>query len=348
VQETWRIDPDALRPFNDAPAYLAGDVTVDECDSLLIRGRAKEQLQGWHNIGAESAWLEPESFEIVVSTISMNDLGACSTRIVDENGLTKIALSHFVRSSVNLDRKRFIENFYSGFGFDESGSRSQVGIPADWSATGRHHNVMLMYDHEKGVLGSYANEVLVHSIAGHTSRFKFQVLVQAVGVEGEFDFRFERMMYRPIGSDSGKNLTPLRCWLPEYSPTFVSYAHADKQHVDKITSRLRSKGVRVRGDWDFHGGDSLVQRISQFISRASFLVVALSPASVNSSWVSKELQIAQSLQLSGELSLRIVPIMLAPCEVPVFLRDTLRFDMASDDGDEFNRLLETLSFRQHW
>ena len=347
MNETWRIDPAALRPFNDAPAYLTGDVTVDEFDNLIIRGRAREQLQGWHNIGAESGWLEPESFDILVSTISAKELGACSTRIVDENGLTKIALSHFVRSSVNLDRKRFIDNFYSGFGFDESGTRSQIGLPGDWSATGRHHNFMLRCNHEDGVLSCYANGALVHYIVSHTPRFRLQVLVQAVGVEGEFDFCFERMMYRPGGITSNHNLRTLRCWLPEYSPTFVSYAHADKHRVDNITSRLRSKGVRISGDWDFRGGDSLVQRISQSISKSSFLVVALSPASCKSLWVSKELEAAQSLQLSGG-QLRIVPVLLAQCEIPIFLRNTLRFDLTSDDSDELDRLLDTLSFRQRW
>lgn len=249
MRETWRIDPLALRPFNDAPAYLSGDVTVDEFDSLLIRGRAKEQLQGWHNIGAGSVLLEPESFEILVSAITTKEVGACSARIVDENEVTKIGISHFVRSSVNLDRKRFIENFYSGFGFDRSGSRSQTGVPADWDALGRHHNFLLRYDNDEEILSCYANGVLVHSVASHISRFRFQVLVQAVGIQGEFDFHFERMMYRPLTHASSKNLRSLACWLPEYSPTFVSYAHSDKARVDEITSQLRSKGVRVAGDW---------------------------------------------------------------------------------------------------
>jgi hypothetical protein len=348
VQETWRIDPVALRPFNDAPAYLTGEVTVDNFDNLLIRGHSKDQMQGWHNIGAQSVWLEPESFDLLASTIPAKELGASSVRIVDENGVTKIALSHFVRSSVSLDRKIFRENFYSGFGHDNSGERSQIGLPADWSATDRHHNVVLRYDHEQEILSSYANGVLVNSIISRTSRFRLQVLVQAVGVEGEFDFRFERLMYRPVRSAGSKNLTALKCWLPEYSPTFVSYAHADKDHVDKITSRLRSQGVRVLGDWDFRGGDSLVQRISHSISRASFLIVVLSPSSVNSRWVSKELEIAQSLQISGEIPLTIVPILLIPCEVPIFLRNILRFDLTSDNAQEFNRLLDTLSFRQRW
>jgi hypothetical protein len=346
--ETYRIDPVALRPFNDAPAYLSGEVTTDEFDSLLIRGRAKEQLQGWHQIGGASVWLDPESFEIRVSTISAKALGACSARIVDESGLTRMGMSHFVHSSVSLNRKRFIKNFYSGWGRDESGRRSQVGVPADWSATCRHHNLSLKYDDEEGILSSYANDVLVHSIASRMSRFRFQALVEAIGVEGEFDFRFERMMYRPLGRTGSENLNALKCWLPEYSPTFVSYSHADKHLVDKITSRLRAKGVRLGGDWDFHGGDSLVQRISEGISRSSFLLVALSPASVGSRWVSKELEVALSLQLSGEIQLRIVPMLLTDCEVPIFLRNVLRFDMTSDDAAEFDRLLETLSFRQRW
>lgn len=349
MQQAWRIDPNALRPFNDAPNYLAGEVAVDDFDNLLIRGRAQDQLQGWHNIGARSAWLEPESFEIVTSTISSKELGACSTRIVDGNERTRIALSHFVRSSVDLRRKHFISNFYSGFSYDDRGQRSQVGVPAEWAAAGRHHNVMLRYDHDEGLFSCYANNVLVHWIQGRTGRFRLEVIVQAVGVEGDFDFRFERLMYRSLAMSKGPNREALNCWLPEYSPTFVSYAHADKQDVDEVTRWLRSKGVRVMGDWDFRGGDSLFERIAKYISRASFLIVALSPTSVSSRWVSKELEIALNRQLSGDTPLRIVPILLAPCQVPPFLQGTVRFDLTSANRTAaLEKLLETLSYRKQW
>jgi hypothetical protein len=345
---TWRIDPAVMRPFNDAPAYLAGEVLVDAYDNLSIRGHSKDQMQGWHNIGAESIWLEPESFEILASTISSGAVGACSTRIVDQNGVTRIALSHFVRSSVSLSEKRFVENFYSGFGFLNSGQRSQVGVPADWDARHRHHNVSLRYDRSKRLLSSYANGVLVHSLAGRLTRFKLQLLVQVVGVDGEFDFRFEHLLYRPIGRAPGKNVTKLNCWLPEYSPTFVSYSHSDKAKVGKFVNALHSKGVRIMGDWEFRGGDSLIQRISQSVSRASFLIVALSPASIGSSWVSKELAIAQNRQLSGKAELRIIPVLFADCDVPEYLRDTLRFDLRAEDEEQFDKLLDTLAYRQRW
>jgi TIR domain len=349
MQPAWRIDPNVLLPFNDAPNYLVGEVTTDEFDNLLIRGHSKDQLQDWHNIGAQSVWLEPEPFEILVSTISFGELGACSTRIIDDNGLTRIALSHFVRSSVDLRHKKFVENFYSGFGFDEHGARSQLGIPAEWDATGRHHNVMLHYDHDAGLLSCYANNLLVNWISGQLGRFKLQMLVQAVGVEGEFDFRFERMLYRPMAKNENRNIDALNCWLPEYSPTFVSYSHADKEAVDGVKTWLRSRGVRLMGDWDFRGGDSLVERISTYISRASFLIVGLSPASVGSNWVSKELQIALNRQLADDRQIKIVPVMLAPCEVPAFLRDMVRFDLTTANASEqLHRLLETLSFRKRW
>ncbi|HXQ38767.1 MAG TPA: toll/interleukin-1 receptor domain-containing protein [Anaerolineales bacterium] len=349
MQPAWRIDPNALIPFNDAPNYLVGEVTADEFDNLLIRGSAKDHMQGWHNIGAGSVWLEPESFEILVSTISFKELGACSTRIIDDNGLTRIALSHFVRSSLDLRNKKFVENFYSGFGFDERGERSQLGIPAEWDAMGRHHNVMLQYDHDDGVLSCYANNLLVHWILGRLGRFKLQVLVQAVGVEGDFDFRFERLMYRPTSKSVNNNINVLNCWLPEYSPTFVSYSHADKQALDGVKTWLRSRGVRLMGDWNFLGGDSLLDKISTYISRASFLIVGLSPTSVKSNWVSKELKLALSRQLADDKQIRIVPILLAPCEVPPFLQDMVRFDLTTaDTTEQLNKLLETLSFRQRW
>jgi hypothetical protein len=349
MNQAWRIDPNALRPFNDAPNYLTGEVVADDFDNLAIRGHAQDHMQGWHNIGARSGWLEPESFEIVASTISLQELGACSTRIVDENRRTRIAISHFVRSSVDLRQKRFISNFYSGFGHNDDGLRSQIGLPAEWDATGRHHNVSLRYDHEEGLFACYANNVLVHAIPGRAGPFALEVIVQAVGVEGDYEFRFERLMYRSLGTGTNNNRRTLRCWLPEFSPTFVSYSHADKETVLKLSEWLQASGVRVMGDWDFQGGDSLIERISKHISRASFLIVALSPASVSSRWVSRELEIALNRQLSKDVQLRIVPILLAPCEIPLFLQSTLRFDFTSADAIATRaKLLETLSYRQRW
>ena len=349
MQQAWRIDPNVLRPFNDAPEYLRGEVKVDEFDNLLICGHSQDQMQAWHNIGAQSPWLEPESFELLASTLSLSDLGACSTRIVDDDERTRIALSHFVRSSVDLRAKHFVLNFYSGFGFDDAGNRSQLGIPAEWEARGRHHNVILRYDHNEGLFSCYANDILVHWVRSRARRFKLQVLVQAVGVDGDFDFRFERLMYRPRSQTESRNLATLRGWLPEYSPTFISYSHADKPRVEPLVTSLRSKGVRVTGDWDFRPGDSLIERISTHISRASFLVVLLTPTAVKSRWVSKELEIALSRQLAGEASLRIIPVMLAHCEVPPFLKGMLQSDLTEpSNAVQLERLLERLSFRTQW
>ena len=348
MHETWRIDATRLRPYNDAPAYLSGEVTVDDFDNLVIRGRATQQLQGWHSLGARSGWLEPESFELFVSTISSKDLGACSTGVLGEDKIPSISVSHFVRSSVSLHKTTLIPNFYSGWGYDNSGSRSQVGLPAEWQVTGRHHNFMLRYDHERGVLSCFANDVLVHAIQALLSRFRLVFRVEAVGVEGEFAFCFERLMYRPLGGGQ-TNRTLLNCWLPEYSPTFISYAHADKDQVESLVAWLRSRGVRLRGDWEIRGGGSLLARISQFISKASFLLVALSPSSAKSRWVSKELEIALSQQLAGTIPLTVIPVVLAPCEIPAFLAGTLRFDLSRPDQEaERRKLLEALSFRQRW
>jgi hypothetical protein len=336
-------------PFNDAPEYLAGEVAVDDFDNLVVRGEARDQLQDWHNIGARSAWLEPESCEITVSTITPRDLGACSTRIVGENGQPRIALSHFIRSSLDLRQKYVGSNLYSGFGHDDQGLRRQVGIPAEWSATGRHHNVTLRYEHERESLSCYANNILVHSAQGRLRRFRLQMQVEAVGVEGEFEFRFERLIYRPLTDAKSPNLSVLNCWLPEFSPTFVSYSHSDKAGVASVSEWLRAKGVRLTGDWEFRGGDSLIERVSKCISKASFVIVFLSPASVSSGWVSKELETALTSQLSGEISLRVVPVVIIPCEIPPFLRGILRYDLtAADREEQLEKLLATLSYKTRW
>jgi len=156
-------------------------------------------------------------------------------------------------------------------------------------------------------------------------------------------------MYGPRDGAGPKNLAVLNCWLPEYSPTFVSYSHADQEEVGRLTVWLRDRGVRVVGDWDLRGGDSLLARVSGFISQAGFLIVVLSPNSVESKWVSKELEIAMNRQLSGTSAFTVVPVVIEPCVVPDFLAGVLRFDLSSHDhAREMERLLDTLSFRTRW
>ena len=76
-------------------------------------------------------------------------------------------------------------------------------------------------------------------------------------------------------------------------------------------------------------GDSLSNKIQKGIRESSYLAIILSPNSVNSPWVKRELNAA----LAGELDKKdifILPIYFRQCEIPVFLKDRVYADFRED------------------
>ena len=68
-------------------------------------------------------------------------------------------------------------------------------------------------------------------------------------------------------------------------PVFISYAHSDSNFVDQLALHLIKNDVYIWVDrWELTAGDSLIQRIQQFLKDASALLVVLSKASVEYEW----------------------------------------------------------------
>jgi TIR domain len=107
---------------------------------------------------------------------------------------------------------------------------------------------------------------------------------------------------------------------------FISYNHADKAFARRMVLDLRAEGIDIWFDeLEMKPGDSLLYRISDAIESIDFLIVALSPESVNSTWVKQELEMAMTLQLS-EGRVRVIPVMVRDCAIPLFLRGKLWLD----------------------
>ena len=88
-------------------------------------------------------------------------------------------------------------------------------------------------------------------------------------------------------------------------------------------------------------GDSIIDVVSGSLSDVDHVGVILSPNSVNSRWVQKELSLAVSLEIHGRIT-SVVPILYQPCQVPEPLQDKLYADFTrpADYGDALNRLVE--------
>lgn len=108
---------------------------------------------------------------------------------------------------------------------------------------------------------------------------------------------------------------------------FLSHTADDKHIVEAIGSFLTGRGITVWIDsWKMTPGDSLVAKIGEGIEQSDRLVVCLTPDSVGSNWVKKEVATGVIMELAQDKGLGpkfVVPALLVPCKVPIMLRDKL-------------------------
>lgn len=114
------------------------------------------------------------------------------------------------------------------------------------------------------------------------------------------------------------------------SGIFLSHSSRDKETVTKLACDLTLGGFHVWFDsWEVEIGESLYDRVFKGINDATFLVLCLSPSSVESGWVLDELDAA--VEKEEELGRRVIlPVLLAECELPMPIAGRLLADLASD------------------
>ena len=123
---------------------------------------------------------------------------------------------------------------------------------------------------------------------------------------------------------------------------FVSYSSKDKKFAKKLAEDLTSFGVKVWIDfWEMKVGDSLNKKIQVGISASSWLGIILTPNSVNSSWVEKELNAALIRELEKK-DVFILPLLYIDCEIPLFLKDKIYADFRLSYEQGLEALLERI------
>ena len=125
---------------------------------------------------------------------------------------------------------------------------------------------------------------------------------------------------------------------------FISYASSDKPSARFIADALRKSGIATWFDeWEIRVGDSFVKRIEAAAKSSDYILLLLSPAAVDSYWVQTEINFALSRELK-ERAIRLVPVLVADCEIPLALRDRVWLDMRGNDREiGIRRLVEQLS-----
>lgn len=126
---------------------------------------------------------------------------------------------------------------------------------------------------------------------------------------------------------------------------FVSHSSADAAVASRLAMGLEALGYRSWYDeWELHGGDSIIDRIQKALSACDVLLVLLSPRSVASEWVKRELNTGLMRELGGH-SVVVIPVLIADCEIPALLQERAYIDLRNNFEDGFLKLHRSL--RQH-
>jgi hypothetical protein len=124
---------------------------------------------------------------------------------------------------------------------------------------------------------------------------------------------------------------------------FLSYSSIDRVYAEKLAHDLQGWGLSVWWDrWEIKVGDSLNDKIQEGRSASCWLAVILTPDSVRSPWVQRELN-SGLIQELEERAVVVLPLLFRDCELPLFLRDKLYADFRTSYDDGLQRLLERLA-----
>jgi signal transduction histidine kinase len=120
--------------------------------------------------------------------------------------------------------------------------------------------------------------------------------------------------------------------MTEASPSiFLSHTGADKPFARRLGVELRASGAKVWIDEaEIKLGDSLIEKIGEGIGSCDYLGVILSPDSVVSEWVRREVEIAMNREIKGKRVV-VLPLLFRDCELPPFVAGKLYADFRTQD-----------------
>ena len=94
---------------------------------------------------------------------------------------------------------------------------------------------------------------------------------------------------------------------------FISYSRTDRAYVDELTAQLVDAGIPVWYDYQLAAGDQFSRVIQERIDASAAFLVVLSPSSMDSRWVLREVSYAESRNKP------VFPLQLAPAPLPIQL-----------------------------
>ena len=121
---------------------------------------------------------------------------------------------------------------------------------------------------------------------------------------------------------------------------FISYSHRDSQFVDRFTEDLKSAGIPASYDkWILNAGDSIIEKIVEFLCESDVVIAVLSNHSIQSRWVQKEIALAVTNEISRN-NTKVIPVVIDDCKIPLSLSDKLYADFR---GSYYDNLADVIS-----
>jgi sulfatase modifying factor 1 len=126
---------------------------------------------------------------------------------------------------------------------------------------------------------------------------------------------------------------------------FISHVtEEDGQFAHRLADDLRRLGVQV---WiapeSIRPGEGWVKAIERGLAESSHMVVVLTPAALESTWVEKETEVAIARERRGLM--QIIPLDVEPCEVPPLLSSYQMVYFRRDYGAGLSQLTDILGVR---
>jgi hypothetical protein len=130
---------------------------------------------------------------------------------------------------------------------------------------------------------------------------------------------------------------------PRPARVFLSYSKSDQPTARYIADGLKRSGVHAwLDDWELGPGDSLREHIGSAATSSDYILVLLSPASVESTWVRQEIDFALSRELADR-AIRLIPILIADCDIPAILRSRHYLDLRENREAGMQRLISQIA-----
>lgn len=114
--------------------------------------------------------------------------------------------------------------------------------------------------------------------------------------------------------------------MPKSLRIFVSYSHADIRFVRKLCNDLDKYGYQVwRDERELRVGDSIAEKIREAIDSTDFFLLVISPESIASPWVRREIDVGLNAELDGEIK-KFLPVLYRDMDIPSLIKGRLYAD----------------------